>query len=228
MHDEEAYQQDEKSWDVAEARLKAKSQLYDKMSILHYKLYCGLLGSVRGEVTRSYDDDDEDKSTYLVDFENKSWQERDDQDNYHTPSMRSYDMDQEEERRKWEDEYYKEVEEAEQRKQRIRMAEQLNQDTRKGRSKHIEMKVKRKQELEARLRIIKEKEIKRKLGNTSEAQQEEPPVGPKLEMYDPEAADEEEEPPALETPADREVHQQQQIERSINELFRSVKQEMYH
>jgi len=209
QRDEDVDTEQDKSWDVAEAKLRAKADLYNNM--------------VRGESLQP--DDDSEEGTYLVDFEQKNWETREDEQYDHNPKMFSYDMDREDERKRWENSAHDEWKAQEQKRERMRMAEQLDSDTKKGRKKHIEMKMKRKKDLEQRLHLIKQKEMKRKLGTTEEEQEPETPAQP--EMYNPEEDAEEDDYIPLEGKKPDEAQQQQSIERAINGLFRTVKHGMH-
>lgn len=96
----------------------------------------------------------DDERGYLVDFEQKNISFEEQQE-----------KKKEEERKKKIEElkklHLKEEEEEEQRSQRRKMAMSLEEQTKKGRIKHLEMKVKRKYELEQRLKQIKEKQMKK-------------------------------------------------------------------
>ncbi len=164
--------------------------------------------------------EDDDDSTYLVDFERKTWEQGDNDTEDRNSTFYSYDMDREDVRKRWEDDAQAELRALDQKKERIKMAEQLDSETKRGRRQHLEMKQKRQRELQQRLKLIKEKEIKKKLG--ASATEDQPST-----MYDPEAdADEQPQEEEDNHKADIETQQQQNIERAINGLFRSVKQGM--
>jgi len=138
--DEEALLEDSKEWSTIEAKLRAKSELYDKM--------------VSGGTYNSSDDE----RGPLVDFEKKSWE----LDTSPTNSLLSEDMKMEQARRTWEKQADEELEAEDARVDRIRLAKELDKETRKGRKRHLELQANRKQAMAARLKQIKERELKRK------------------------------------------------------------------
>lgn len=115
---------------------------------------------------QDYDDYDDDRN-YLVDFERRNQELETDPSR---ASMMSSDMRMEQERRDWEREselgiskylhnslIHEEMLEQAKRRERIRLATSVEEQTKQGRKKHLEMKLKRKMELEHRLKQIKKR-----------------------------------------------------------------------
>eukprot|EP01114_Cavostelium_apophysatum_P017255 TRINITY_DN5083_c0_g1_i1.p1 TRINITY_DN5083_c0_g1~~TRINITY_DN5083_c0_g1_i1.p1 ORF type:complete len:222 (+),score=57.37 TRINITY_DN5083_c0_g1_i1:85-750(+) len=129
---------DAKDWEAAEAKLREKSELYERM--------------VRGEVMEPTFKDPDDDRSYMVDFQAKSYSDP------QSSSMRPRESDEDERRQKWEDLYELEMKEEDERRERQRVAQDMNYETRKGRELHNELKAKRKAELEQRLLKLKERQ----------------------------------------------------------------------
>jgi len=173
----------EVSSEVLEAKLRAKSELYDRMKSGGYK---------------DNEEDEEDPYSdrgYLVDFEQKSWNEekkrksefeyrydpRDDDDDYdNNNSSRSNNnsynskntyssttssrggKEMEETRKLWEreglEETNRERDSSISRARKMDIIDDVVYETKKGREKHQEAKTKRKQALEDRMRLVKERQ----------------------------------------------------------------------
>jgi len=71
-------------------------------------------------------------------------------------------MKMEQARRTWEKQADEELEAEDARVDRIRLAKELDKETRKGRKRHLELQANRKQAMAIRLKQIKERELKRK------------------------------------------------------------------
>eukprot|EP01117_Protostelium_nocturnum_P002371 TRINITY_DN1304_c0_g1_i3.p2 TRINITY_DN1304_c0_g1~~TRINITY_DN1304_c0_g1_i3.p2 ORF type:complete len:251 (-),score=79.20 TRINITY_DN1304_c0_g1_i3:1653-2405(-) len=122
-------------------RLKEKSALYQQM--------------VRGEILRPED--------YLVDFEQKEWNGNVQlETNPSKTSLFSRDMEEEEERRRWEREAEQEGKEIDSKREKIKLARILENETNEGRKTVEDLKDKRKRDIESRLSLIKSRKQKSK------------------------------------------------------------------
>jgi len=96
QRDEVALAEESKEWNVVEAKLKAKSELYDKMGKSIYIIFpIVLILPVRAG---DYNNEEDERGP-LIDFERKNW---DLDTNPTNRTMYTEDMKMEEERRTWE------------------------------------------------------------------------------------------------------------------------------